>query len=162
MSPGTLMRLGVRLGVDVGSVRVGVAASDPTGTLASPVTVLRRRARTGEDVDELARLVQDRDVMEVVVGLPRALSARGGGEGAAAAAVRDYAAGLARRVAPVPVRLVDERLSTVEAQRAMHAAGRSVRSSRSQIDAAAAVVVLQGALDAERNLGEPTGELVTP
>lgn len=153
------MRNGVRIGVDVGSVRVGVAASDPTGTLASPVTVLRRDPRTGRDLDELAAVVAEREAVEVVVGLPRSLADR---EGPAAAAARDYAAGLAARVAPVPVRLVDERLSTVTAQRGLHASGRTVKSSRSVIDAAAAVVILQSALDAERASGAAPGEPVAP
>lgn len=153
------MRSGVRIGVDVGSVRVGVAASDPTGTLASPVTVVRRDDRGGRDLDEIAAVVADREAVEVVVGLPRSLADR---EGPAAAAARDYAARLAARVAPVPVRLVDERLSTVTAQRGLHASGRTVRSSRPVIDAAAAVVILQSALDAERGSGAAPGEPVAP
>jgi putative Holliday junction resolvase len=155
----TAMRPGVRLGVDVGTVRVGVAASDLTGTLASPVTVLRRSARDGADLDELAALARERAAVEVVVGLPRSLRDR---EGVSAHAARDYAREIAARVAPVPVRLVDERLSTVTAQRGMRAAGRSVRASRATIDAAAAVVILQTALDAERASGSPAGEEVSP
>jgi len=73
---------------------------------------------------------------------------------------RDYAVDLARRVAPTPVRLVDERLSTVQAQRALHETGHTVKSSRSRIDAAAAVVILQAALDSERATGGPVGEVV--
>jgi putative Holliday junction resolvase len=151
------MRLGVRVGVDVGAVRVGVAASDPNGVLASPVVVLRRRPRLGSDLDALAGIVSERQAIEVVIGLPRSLR---DAEGAAAGAARGYARALAARVAPVPVRLVDERLSTVQAQRAMHAAGRDTRSSRASIDSAAAVVILQSALDTERNAGAPPGELV--
>jgi putative Holliday junction resolvase len=151
------MRLGVRVGVDVGAVRVGVAASDPSGVLASPVVVLRRRPRLESDLDELARIVSERDAIEVVIGLPRSLR---NAEGAAAGAARDYARAVAARVAPVSVRLVDERLSTVQAQRAMHAAGRDTRSSRASIDSAAAVVILQSALDIERSAGAPPGELV--
>src|SRR5947209_10774909 len=101
------MRSGVRLGVDVGSVRVGVAASDPAGVLATPVTVLRRDARADRDVAELAALVREREAVEVVVGLPRSLR---NAEGAAATTARAYAVKLAVAVAPVPVRLVDERL----------------------------------------------------
>src|SRR4029079_19348371 len=112
----TGMRSGVRVAVDVGSVRVGVAASDPTGTLATPVTVLRRDARSDRDVAELAALVQEREAIEVVVGLPRSLR---NAEGAAAVAARGYAGRLAKAVAPVPVRLVDERLTTVEAARGL-------------------------------------------
>jgi putative holliday junction resolvase len=153
----TAMRPGVRLAVDVGSVRVGVAASDPTGTLASPVTVLRRDARGGRDLLELAELTREREAIEVVVGLPRSLR---NAEGVGAAAERAYAIQLARAVRPVPVRLLDERLTTVEAARGLRAAGRSSRSARGVVDAAAAVVLLQSALDTERRTEAPVGEIV--
>jgi putative Holliday junction resolvase len=143
----------------VGTARVGVAASDSAGILASPVTVLRRRARRDDDLEALTSLVAEREAVEVVVGLPRSMK---GGEGPAARAAREYAVQVSERVAPVPVRLVDERLSTVSAQRGLHAAGRTVRSSRDVIDAAAAVVILQSALDSERAVGRPPGEVVTP
>ena len=151
------MRSGVRLAVDVGSVRVGVAASDPTGTLATPVTVLRRDARSGRDLLAIAELARERAAIEVVVGLPRSLR---NAEGSAAAAARGYAGELARSVAPVPVRLVDERLTTVEAARALRAAGRTAKSARGVVDAAAAVVLLQAALDTERRTDAPAGEIV--
>jgi putative Holliday junction resolvase len=150
------VRQGVRVGVDVGSVRVGVAACDPGGVLASPVTVVRRR-RDGGDLDEVAAVVAAREAVEVVVGLPVSLRDR---EGAAAAAARSYATALRARVAPVPVRLVDERLSTVSAHRGMQAAGHSARSARESVDAAAAAVILQSALDAERASGAPPGEVL--
>src|SRR4051794_10077117 len=102
MTTGTLMRTGVRIGVDVGSTRVGVAARDPSGTLASPVTVLARRTRASTDLDELAALVAERDAVEVVVGLPLSLRSPQS-DGPAAAAAREYAAQLSSRVAPVPV-----------------------------------------------------------
>ena len=146
----------MRLGIDVGSVRVGVAASDATGTLASPVEVLKR-ARDGSDLDAVMALATEREAMEIVVGMPRSLRDR---QGAAASAARAYAREVAGRVAPIPVRLVDERLSTVQAQRSMHETGHTVRSSRARIDAAAAVVILQTALDQERATGQPAGELV--
>ncbi len=138
---------GVRLGVDVGSVRVGVAASDPDGVLASPIAVLQRDAKRGTDLGELARIATERGAVEIVVGLPRSLS---GGEGPAAKIAREYASSLARRVAPVSVRLVDERLSTVEATRGLRQAGVRARAGRKVVDAAAAAVILQHALDAER------------
>ena len=153
----TVTTPGVRMAVDVGSVRVGVAASDPTGTLASPVTVVRRDRRNHRDLDELARLVTERDAVEVLVGLPKTLAGR---DSASTADARSYAEELARRVAPVPVRLVDERLTTVSAQHRLHAAGRTTRTSRQVIDAAAAVVLLEAALDHERNTGAPAGEQV--
>lgn len=149
------VRSGVRLAVDVGSVRVGVAASDRAGILATPVAVLRRDARTGSDLDELAALVNDREAVEVLVGLPRSLS---GADGAAAVSARAYAADLAKRVAPVAVRLVDERLTTVEATRGLRSAGVRSRAARGKVDAAAAVVILQHALDSERATGAMPGE----
>jgi putative holliday junction resolvase len=152
-------RTGVRVAVDVGTVRVGVAASDTSGTLASPVTVLRRDRRSGRDLDELVHLVAERGAIEVVVGLPQTLK---GHDSTSTVDARDYAAALAARVAPVPVRLVDERLTTVAAQQLLHAAGRDIRSSRPLIDAAAAVVLLEAALDQERNTGAPAGEQVQP
>ena len=157
MTVAIAMRPGVRLAVDVGSVRVGVAASDPTGTLASPVTVLRRDIRGGRDVLELVELTREREAIEVVVGLPRSLR---NAEGAAAGAAREYANQLARAVAPVPVRLLDERLTTVEAARGLRAAGRDSKSARGVVDAAAAVVLLQSALDTERRTESPAGEIV--
>jgi putative holliday junction resolvase len=149
----------VRVAVDVGTVRVGVAASDPEGVLASPVTVLRRDLRTGADLDAVAGLVADRDAVEVVVGLPRTLRDT---ESASTRDAKGYADRLAARVAPVPVRLVDERLTTVTATRALRAGGRDARAARAVVDAAAAVVVLQAALDTERSTGRPPGELVWP
>jgi len=155
----TRMRPGVRLAVDVGSVRVGVAASDPSGTLATPVTVLRRDAGANRDIADLAALVRERDAVEVVVGLPRSLR---NAEGAAAATARAYAVRLAAAVAPVPVRMVDERLTTVEAARSLRAAGHDAKSARGVVDAAAAVVLLQSALDTERRTDVPPGEIITP
>jgi len=148
------LRPGVRIGVDVGSVRIGVAVSDPRGVLATPVETV---ARGTGDLRRIAELVTERDVMEVVVGLPRSLS---GTEGPAAEAARGFAQRLARHVAPCPVRLVDERLSTVSASRAMRSSGVSSREARGTIDQAAAVVILQDALDLERTSGRAPGETV--
>jgi putative Holliday junction resolvase len=147
------MRPGVRIGVDVGSVRVGVAACDPAGLIATPVSTL---SRGKGDLDALAALVTEREAVEVVVGLPTSLSGR---VGPAAAAAEAYAGALAARV-PVPVRLVDERFSTVGAQRDLRASGVDTRRGRSVIDQAAAVIILQGALDAERSAGLAPGRLV--
>ena len=150
-------RSGVRIAVDVGTVRVGVAASDPTGVLASPVTVVRRDPRAGSDLEALATLIAEREAVEVIVGLPRTLR---GTDSASTLDARDYAAALARRIAPVPVRLVDERLTTVTATRGLRSAGRSARAARGSVDAAAAVVLLDAALDRERATGEPAGDPV--
>jgi putative holliday junction resolvase len=148
------VRRGVRVGVDVGSVRVGVAICDPDGMLATPLDTVTRGPG---DLDRLAGMVAENHALEVVVGLPRSLS---GGEGPAAATARGFAGALARRVAPCPVRLVDERLSTVAATRGLRERGMSARQGRAVIDQAAAVVILQGALDAERGTGLPPGETV--
>jgi putative Holliday junction resolvase len=130
--------------VDVGSVRVGVAASDPDGILATPVTTLRRDQRGGSDLDELAGIVRDRKAVEVVVGLPASLSGR---EGPAAAAARAYAALLEPRVVPVPVRMADERMTTVVAHRRMAERGMRSRARRAVVDQEAAVAILQSYLD---------------
>lgn len=151
------MRRGVRLGIDVGSVRIGVAASDPDGILATPVrTVTRQPARAG-DLREVADLVHEREAIEVVVGLPMTLAGR---EGVSAESARAWANSLAKELHGIPVRLVDERLTTVDAHRAMADSGRRERDRRSHIDQQAAVMILQVALDSERRTGQPAGVLV--
>ncbi len=148
------MRDGVRLGVDVGDVRIGVARSDPAGSVAVPVDTVRR----GEgDLDHLASLVAESEAVEVIVGLPMTLA---GGEGPAARKVREFAGALAARLAPVPLRLFDERLSTVGAQRGFSDQGLSTRRTRARIDQAAAAIILQAALDSERATGKPPGVVV--
>lgn len=149
-------RRGVRLGVDVGSVRIGVARSDPSGLLATPVQTLRRTP-ADDQVATLAQLVRETEAIEVVVGLPRTLS---GERGRAAQDVLAYAAALAHAVDPTPVRLVDERLTTVTAHQALHRSGRSGRSHRQVVDQVAAVLILQNALDTERGTGRAAGELI--
>ncbi|QQQ74507.1 Holliday junction resolvase RuvX [Saccharothrix sp. 6-C] len=137
--------LGRRLGVDVGAVRVGVALSDPGAFLATPLVTLARDAKTGGDLRDLAGLVTEHDVVEVVVGLPRTLAGR---HGPAAEAASAYAAALAERVAPVPVRLTDERLTTVTASRVLAERGVRGKKQRAVVDQAAAVEILQSWLDA--------------
>jgi putative holliday junction resolvase len=149
------VRAGVRLAVDVGSVRVGVARSDPGGILASPLTVVR--SGPGE-LNALAALAASAEAIEVIVGLPTSLSGR---EGIAAAAARSFAAELADRIAPIPVRLVDERFTTAQAHDALRRGGKDSRARRGTVDAAAAAVLLQAALDTERASGHPPGQLVT-
>ena len=148
------MRTGVRLAIDLGSARLGVARCDPDGLLATPLaTVTRGRG----DLDRLAALAAEHDAMEVIVGLPTGLSGRAG---AAAAGARAFAESLAARVAPLPVRLVDERFTTTEAHDALRRGGKDARARRQVVDAAAAAVLLQAALDAERATGRPPGQLV--
>ena len=135
------------MGVDVGSVRVGVALSDPDGILATPLTTLVRDAHRGVDLDEAAALVATHDVVEVVVGLPITLAGR---EGTSAVMAREWAEGLRGQVGEVPVVMVDERLTTVSATQALHASGRKAKTHRAVIDQAAAVAILQGYLDQRR------------
>lgn len=152
------MRHGVRLGVDPGDARIGIARSDPTGFLATPVeTVKRGKGDLARISAILAEIAEESTLLEVVVGLPRSLK---GGENPATAKVRDFAASLARRVAPVPVRLVDERLTTVSAEAMLRDRGRKGQDRRSVVDQAAAVLILQHALDSERASGEAPGEIV--
>jgi putative Holliday junction resolvase len=139
-------RQGRRLGIDVGTVRVGVALSDPTGTLASPLETVQR-ARDEADLDRIAALVVEHEVTEVIVGEPRHLS---GASGASAREARAYSRALAGRIGSVPVHLVDERLSTVTAASSLRANGLDSRQQRPVIDQAAAVVILQAYLDAQR------------
>ncbi len=155
----TNMRSGVRVAVDVGAVRVGVAACDAAGMLASPLTVVARDPRGSRDIEAIASVVAEREAIEVIVGLPRTLRDL---EGTSARSAREFAIALAPRVRPVAVRLVDERLSTVTASQGMQAAGHSTRQQRGRVDAAAAAIILQSALDVERNTGNPPGEVVTP
>jgi putative Holliday junction resolvase len=136
---------GRRLGVDVGSVRVGVALSDPAPVLATPLVTLSRDERSNGDLDRLAELVAEYGVVEVVVGLPRTLAAR---HGAAAEAAAGYAGKLAARIGPVPVRLADERLTTVSASRMLSERGVRGKRQRAVVDQAAAVEILQAWLDA--------------
>jgi putative Holliday junction resolvase len=150
----TTVRPGVRLGVDVGSARIGIASCDPEGVLASPLATIRRGR---DDRAEISRLAVSRQAMEIVVGFPVGLS---GKAGVAAEHARAYATDLARAVAPVPVRLVDERFTTVLAHAALAAQGHDARQRRAVVDKAAAATLLQDALDAERRTGEPPGVLV--
>ncbi|MFV0433547.1 MAG: Holliday junction resolvase RuvX [Leucobacter sp.] len=143
------MRSGVRMGVDVGRARIGVARSDLHGMLATPAETVSRAASGGADIERIADLVRELEVFEVVVGLPLNL------RGERTASTEDADA-FARRLAArlhaegVFVRLVDERLSTVSAQGQLRQAGKKTKQSRNIIDQAAAVVILQHALDLER------------
>lgn len=151
------MRTGTRLCVDVGTVRIGVARSDPRGVLATPVETIVRDVEGSEDIERIAVLAREMDAIEMIVGLPQSLS---GGETASTRDARAFAARLVLCL-NIPVRLVDERLSTVSAHSALRNVGRSSRNSRSVVDQLAAVIVLQHALESERGSGTPPGERVT-
>lgn len=142
----------MRVGVDAGDARIGVSQSDPSGMLATPVETVPRGPG---DLARIREIVLDRAAIEVVVGLPRSLS---GGEGPAAAKVREFARALAEALDPVPVRLCDERLSTVTAEAVLRSQGRKGQKRRAVVDQAAAVVILQNALDTERSSGTAPGE----
>ena len=159
------LRPGVRLGLDWGDARIGVAACDAGGVLAYPVTTVAAVAAGGGTeagvdaaIASIRALVTEYEPLEVLFGLPRSLS---GGEGPAATRLRALAGRLALALAPIPVRLVDERLSTVSASRAMRRAGVNAKQQRSRIDMAAAVTIVEQALDGERNTGRAPGELVS-
>lgn len=147
-------RRGVRIGVDVGRARVGVARCDPDGLLATPLETVPREDGA---VARIIALAEEYSAMELLVGLPMNLR---GEETASTTDARDFAATLAAASA-LPVRLVDERLSTVSAHAALRSSGRSQRSSRSIVDQVAAVVLLQQALDVEKSTGRPHGTPVS-
>jgi putative Holliday junction resolvase len=148
--------VGVRLGLDPGDARIGVSSCDPDGILVSPVETVTRGPG---DLDRIAALADELGAVLVYVGLPRSLS---GGEGPAAGRVREFAQQLAGRLAPLPLRLVDERLSTVSAEAVLRDRGRKGKKRRAVVDQAAAVVILQAAVDTERAGGGPAGEPVDP
>jgi len=152
------MRHGVRLGVDVGRARVGLAASDPSGFLASPVETIARGEQIAPVVDRIAREAAEREAIEIVVGLPVSLS---GSDTPSTSDAREVAAAIASAV-PLPVRLIDERLSTVSAHGALRGVGRKTRSTRGVVDQVAAVILLQHALDSERAGGKLPGVLAEP
>jgi len=147
-------RSGVRIAIDLGDVRIGVAACDADGTLAFPVTTVPAGA---DEITALLAVVAEYGPIEVLVGLPRSMA---GGEGQAAMRARERAGRLAGAVG-VPVRLVDERLSTVTAAQRLRAGGRNAKEQRAVIDAAAAAAILEHALSLERAQGHPPGELVS-
>jgi putative Holliday junction resolvase len=136
------------MGLDVGDSRIGVALSDPLGILASPLTIISR-SDVEADFAAILALAREREVENIVIGLPRNMD---GSEGGQAAKVRDFAAGLGRRT-DLPIVFEDERLSTVEAARLFREAGKTSRGLR--YDAAAAAVILQAYLDENAPRPEP-------
>ncbi|MCI1641107.1 MAG: Holliday junction resolvase RuvX [Actinomyces sp.] len=157
MSTGPL-RPGVRLGVDVGSVRVGVARTDPEAILTIPVETIHR-SDDGSDLRRLVDIARQFDVVEIVVGLPRHL---GGGEGVSAGAARRFARRIARALPDVRVCLVDERLSSNQAHRRLRESGVPEREHRAMVDQVAAQIILEQALDDERMGTGIPGQTVEP
>lgn len=151
------MRVGRRLGIDWGTARIGVAASDAEGRLAVAVEVVPAGAR---EIGRLVELAAEYEAIEIVVGLPRSLD---GTEGPAADLVRTKAdqltVGLESAGYEASVRLVDERFSTVSAEQRLRASGKTARQQRSIIDAESAREILSHALDLERSAGTPSGQI---
>ncbi|GAA0600508.1 Holliday junction resolvase RuvX [Kribbella sandramycini] len=145
----------MRIALDIGDARIGVAQSDPHGILATPVETIRRGPG---DLGRIAALVAELEAVEIVIGLPRSLN---GGEGPAAAKIRETAGQVRQLVrkddAGPAVRLVDERFTTVTAERVLRERGKKGSKRRAVVDQAAAVVILQHALDLERETGNPPG-----
>lgn len=154
---------GVRLAVDVGKARVGVAACDSAGILASPIDTLYRDMKKQFDQKLLIRKIRERSAVRVYVGYPINLQGKETGSTEDAVA---YAQQLADRLAHDPieceVRLIDERLSTVTAHRQLHEAGRKSENHRSVVDQVAAAEILEHALNLEKSLGPEVGTTVTP
>lgn len=148
-------RRGVRLGIDVGRARVGVARSDPDGMLAVPVETV---PRDDASIDRIVQIAQEYDLLEFVVGLPVNMQ---GADTPSTTDAREFAVALQVR-SGLPVRLVDERLSTVTAHAALRSSGRSQKKSRSIVDQVAAVVLLQQAIDMEKSTGNPAGATISP
>lgn len=133
------------LALDIGDVRIGVAVSDPTGSVATPLTVLDT-VRTRKDQRPITRLIEDYEVERIVVGLPVTMA---GDEGPQARHVRALAEKVLRGIA-TPVVYFDERLSSAQAMRSMRDQGVSERDARGSVDKVAAAVFLQALLDFER------------
>lgn len=146
-------RRGVRLGIDVGKARVGVARCDPDGMLAVPLETV---PRSETSLTRVAEIAAEYEPLEFVVGLPVNMQ---GVDTPSTADAREFAADL-QRLTGVSVRLMDERLSTVTAHAALRSSGRNQRNSRSIVDQVAAVVLLQHAIDTEKSTGSPAGVAV--
>lgn len=146
------MRTGVRVALDLGSVRIGVAKSDATGTLASPYTTWQVSA---DWMSELGKLIAEYEPIELIIGLPTNLR---GESSVAAEAIKEIATEIKTNFPLQPIRLMDERMTTAAARKQLQAAGYNSRSDKHLIDAAAATVLLEDALEAERRQGKPAGE----
>lgn len=149
-----MFRRGIRIGVDVGSVRVGLASCDPDCILATPLETIPRDEVGGADVTRIAGETAERGAIEVIVGLPRSLD---GANRQAAATAGEFASAVAERISPIPVRLVDERLTTVDAHRQLRESGMAGKRQRRVVDTVAATLILQQAIDSEKATGRPPG-----
>lgn len=149
------MRRGKRLAIDVGSVRIGLASCDAEGILSSPLPALKRMSQVSEVVTSIKALVSDLEIIEVIVGDPISMS---GNVTSSTTDAREIAMEIASAIS-IPVRLVDERLTTVSAQAKLRQAGKDSREAKSFIDSASAVEILEQALNTERATGYAPGVL---
>ena len=145
----TIPRAGRILALDWGGIRFGVARSDELQLLASPLETLTRRAGKRFPMPRFLELVAEAEAVGIIVGLPIDLE---GNEGDSAAAARELA-GQAGERTQLPVELVDERMTTVRALRAIQEQGGSTRGRKEDVDSLAASILLQGFLDMRRNQG---------
>lgn len=148
------MRTGARLGIDVGRARIGVSRCDGGGLLAVPVETVPRAPEGDADVRRILAIAEEYDAIELVVGNPLSLS---GQPTPSTDDAVEFAGRLATANPGRPVRLVDERLSTVSAQQALRASGKKAKQQRPIVDQVAAVIILQHAIDAERASGHAPG-----
>jgi putative holliday junction resolvase len=149
------MRKGKRLAIDVGSVRIGLASCDSDAILSSPLPALARSSNSTDVVSAIKELVSDLQIMEVIVGDPVSMS---GGVTSSTKDARELAAEIASAIS-IPVRLVDERLTTVSAQAKLRQSGKDSHEAKSFIDSASAVEILEQALNSERSSGNAPGVL---
>ena len=148
--------MGRKLAIDIGRSRLGIAISDPSGILSSPLDPINRLAEDSETVHEILKIVLDNDIQELYIGDPVSLS---GQQTASTVDARNFAT-LLQAATLVPVRLVDERLTTVSAARNLRDSGKNAKSSKPLIDSASAVVILDSVLHAQRLSGEAPGRAV--
>ncbi|MCH8826894.1 MAG: Holliday junction resolvase RuvX [Chloroflexi bacterium] len=134
------------LALDVGDRRIGVAMSDPDGILASPLTTIERQAKDSS-LEQILRIAEENDVAEIIVGIPYLMSGRVGPQ---ARITMDYVDKLAQRT-DLPIQRVDERLSSVQAERMLRQSGVRPSENKGKIDAAAAAILLQSYLDSNRD-----------
>jgi putative Holliday junction resolvase len=150
------MEKGRRLAIDVGAVRIGVALCDPEGILSSPLPALERLSDLPRTLKDIADLIAENSVVEVFIGDPLSLS---GGESASTRNAREFARELAAFIS-VPVHLIDERLTTVSASAKLRLSGKDAKSSKSLIDSASAVEILDQALATLKVSGRTPGQRV--
>jgi putative holliday junction resolvase len=148
--------MGRRIAIDTGKARVGLAVSDEAGVLSFPLSTVKRSDSLDKSCQDIGKAIMDYEVLEIYVGYPLSLS---GNQTASTKDALDIALQLSRSL-DVPVRMIDERLSTVSAQALMHTAGKDTRSQRQSIDQASAAIILEQALEIERKSGKAPGVLV--